>query len=155
MAGAVYLFDGLSGDLISSLVGSNAGDQAGYNFITLLNNGNYVVASLYWNSNRGAATWGNGSTGISGIVSVANSLVGSNPGDFVGNGGITALSNGNYVVESPGWNGGLGAATWGDGSTGITGTVSAANSLVGSNPGDLVGISGRRHRLERRQLRGR
>ena len=53
--------------------------------------------------------------------------------------GVTPLSNGNYVVESPYWNGNRGAATWGNGSTGISGTISAANSLVGSNPGDGVG----------------
>ena len=50
----------------------------------------------------------------------------------------TVLSNGNYVIQSPSWNGDP-AATWGNGSTGISGTVSAANSLVGSNPGDQVG----------------
>ena len=55
------------------------------------------------------------------------------------NGIVTALSNGNYVVDSPYWNGDRGAVTWGNGSTGISGTISAANSLVGSNPGDEVG----------------
>src|SRR5207302_529632 len=93
-------------------------------------------------------TWGNGSTGISGTVSAANSLVGSNPGngivgnlssgDLVGS-WVTSLTNGNYVVKSPYWNGNRGAATWGSGSTGISGTVSAANSLVGNNSGDQVG----------------
>src|SRR5439155_5386960 len=100
-------------------------------------NGNYVVTSLFWNGKRGAATWGNGSIGTSGTVSAANSLVGSNPRDQVGF--VTPLSNGNYVVESPNWNGGRGAATWGDGSTGIRSTISEANSLVGSNPNDYVG----------------
>ena len=52
------------------------------------------------------------------------------------------MSNGNYVVGSPDWNSNRGAATWGNGSTGISGTISAANSLVGSNPGDLVGELG-------------
>jgi len=45
---------------------------------------------------------------------------------------VTALSNGNYVVESPYWNGQRGAATWGDGSAGVTGPVDATNSLVGT-----------------------
>ena len=65
------------------------------------------------------------------------------------------MSNGNYVVESPCWNGSRGAATWGNGSTGMSGTVSAANSLVGSNPGDYVGAFGSVTALEQRQLRGR
>lgn len=43
----------------------------------------------------GAVTWGNGQTGISGVVSSANSLVGSTGIDLVGFRGVTALSNGN------------------------------------------------------------
>jgi hypothetical protein len=108
--------------------------------ITVLSNGNYVVGSPGWNGNRGAATWANGATGLVGVVSDANSLVGSSPGEYVGeNYAVTALSNGNYVVGSPGWNGNRGAATWANGATGLVGLISAANSLVGSSPGDLVG----------------
>ena len=40
------------------------------------------------------------------------------------------LPNGNYVVSSPYWSG-LGAAAWGNGSVGVTGTVDSSNSLVG------------------------
>src|SRR5262249_45672805 len=76
-----------------------------------------------------------------GTVSDANSLVGSNPGDGVGGFGVTRLSNGNYLVRSANWNGNRGAVTWGDGGTGGRGTVSEANSLAGSNPGDRVGDS--------------
>src|SRR6202007_598536 len=97
-----------------------------------------------WNRNFGAVTWGDGNMGTDGIVSDANSLVGSNPGDLVGYNGegaisIKALSNGNYVVLSSNWNGNRGAVTWGNGSTGISGPVSDNNSLVGSNAGDQVG----------------
>ena len=51
---------------------------------------------------------GNGTTGVSGIVSAANSLVGSTTDDYVGYNddgisAVTALSNGNYVVSSPEW----------------------------------------------------
>ena len=117
--------------------------------MTPLTNGNYVVDSPGWNGNRGAVTWGDGNTGISGTVSDANSLVGSNPNDQVGFGfftSVTALSNGNYVVESADWNG-VGAATWGNGSIGTSGIVSQTNSLVGS---DVWGSGGRQryHRLE-------
>jgi hypothetical protein len=114
-----------------------------------LSDGNYVVGSPRWNANRGAATWGDGNTRISGIVSAANSLVGSTPGDYVGasfnpgaalTGGVTPLRNGNYLVPSPNWNSQRGAVTWGNGSTGLSGTVSDANSLVGSNPNDKVGF---------------
>src|SRR5262249_56756703 len=78
----------------------------------------------------------NGTTGVTGTVSAANSLVGSNPGDYVGSFGITPLSNGNYVVFSPYWNSHRGAATWVSGTTGQTldgnGTITPQNSLVGT-----------------------
>jgi hypothetical protein len=68
--------------------------------------------------------------------------VGSNDDDQVGE-YITTLSNGNYVVRSLSWDNGTivdaGATTWGDGASGVTGPVSAANSLVGSSNGDQVG----------------
>jgi hypothetical protein len=139
----------------NSLVGSSVFDQGGggggLGGVTALANGNYVVDSPYWGSDAsengpGAVTWGNGATGTSGIVSAANSLVGSTMGDVVGRQKVIALTNGNYVVDSPFWNGQKGAVTWGNGATGITGVVSAANSLVGSNAlasvPDLVGSGG-------------
>ena len=159
-AGAVYLFNGATGALISTLRGSTADDKIGGSFrgVTALTNGNYVVSSPFWDNgavvDAGAATFGSGTTGISGAVSAANSLVGTTNGDFVGDGiigsggidGVTALTNGNYVVRSPRWNNGAviqaGAATFGSGTTGISGAVSAANSLVGTTNGDLVGFSG-------------
>jgi hypothetical protein len=123
----------------------------GFGYVTPLSNGNYVVRSPYWNGYRGAATWGDGTIGATGTVDSGNSLVGSIPGtscargsagDCVGLDGVTPLSNGNYVVRSPYWNGYRGAATWGDGTIGATGTVDASNSLVGSHVGDAVGLYG-------------
>src|SRR5262249_52916776 len=55
-------------------------------------------------------------------------------------GAVTILSNGNYVVRNPNWNGNRGAVTWGDGSRRFPfGPVSDDNSLVGSNSNDQVG----------------
>ncbi len=107
--------------------------------VTALANGNYVVFSPDWDGDVGAVTWGDGTVGTSGMVSAANSLVGTFSGDFAGAEGVVALPNGNYLVDSPFWNNTVGAVTWGNGSTGISGTISAANSLVGSDPGDQVG----------------
>ena len=136
----------------NSLVGSRPNDYVGNGGVTALSNGNYVVRSYNWNNdivaaNAGAVTWGSGTTGISGPVSITNSLVGSFGNDYVGLGGVTALSNGNYVVSSYNWNnGGLvanaGAVTWGSGTTGISGTVASGNSLIGSTVGDSVGLGG-------------
>ncbi len=139
-AGAVYLFKGTTGALISTLIGSHAGDHIGSG-VTALNNGNFVVTSPNWNSNEGAVTWGSGTTGVSGSVSATDSLV--NTGDQSGTGfGVTALNDGNYVVSTSNWNNGEGAVTWGSGATGVSGAISAANSLVGSTANDGVGSGG-------------
>jgi hypothetical protein len=161
-AGAVYLFNGVTGALISSLTGTRANDQVGANpglsssSVVALTNGNFVVTSPFWNSNTGAATWGSGTSGVAGVVSASNSLIGSNSGNACGTSGsgdcvgavndaysgIIALTNGNYVVSSPAWNSGAGAVTWGNGATGTSGAVSALNSLVGSTATDAVGNGG-------------
>jgi hypothetical protein len=145
--GAIYLFDGTSLAVISTLTGNLPGDRVGSGGITLLSNGNYVVNSPFWHNNGfgsvlGAVTWCSPATGVNGAVSAANSLVGDGTGtSYVGLGGVTAMNNGNYVVSSPRWHTDTGAATWGNGLTGVTGVVSSANSLVGSTRNDRVGLS--------------
>jgi hypothetical protein len=130
----------------NSLVGSSAGDSVGQ-WITVLANGNYVVASYTWDNGEiadaGAATFVPANGSVHGAVSPANSLVGALADDRVGL-GVVALTNGNYLVVSPSIDvGGIsdaGAITWADGSVGLVGAVSAANSLVGSHASDLLGI---------------
>ena len=146
--GAVYLYTS-KGQLISTLTGSSENDNVGMQ-ITVLANGNFVVGSPNWNAsstatNVGAVTWVNGNSGLSGVVSATNSLVGSTKNDSVGyDFGVIALPNGNYLVLSSSWSNGsaayAGAITWGNGTTGITGPVSASNSLVGSHQDDQVGL---------------
>ena len=137
--GAAYLFNGVTGQLISALTGIYAGDKVGTN-VAALTNGNFVISESTFDGGMGAATFASGSVGINGAVSAANSLVGSTTGDNVGL-QVTALTNGNYVVGSSNWNGGKGAATWASGSLGLTGTVSSSNSFIGSSPNDHVGLS--------------
>ena len=123
----------------NSLVGSNPDDSVGSGTVVVLQNGNYVISSPFWDNgsitNVGAVTWANGSTGLIGTPSPANSLIGTATEDEIGS-SVTALRNGNYVVGSPYWDNGavvdVGATTWCDGSVGRTGTVSTANSLVGA-----------------------
>ena len=167
--GAVTWVNGSNGQLVTgsvggvvsnlnSWVGSTAGDQVGrINAIALTGNNNFVFASPDWDNagvvNAGAVTWGNGSTGGAGVLTVSNSLVSSTASDFVGitdagfyYSGLKALANGNYVVASPLWkNAGVvnaGAVTWGNGASGTTGAVALGNSLVGSNTNDRIGSSG-------------
>ncbi|MFT3807111.1 Calx-beta domain-containing protein [Arenimonas sp.] len=158
-AGAVVWANGATGrkGVIAAniaLTGDKTGNFVGYPQIVALTNGNYVVGSSDWedasHDDQGAVTWGNGTTGRTGIVSSANSLVGDQSFQYIGDDwehvteGIVALSNGHYVVPSPRWGTSgkpdLGAVTWGNGNTGTTGVVSAANSLVGASSGDMVGL---------------
>ncbi|MCF7731326.1 MAG: hypothetical protein K9N23_06550 [Akkermansiaceae bacterium] len=150
--GAVYLFNP-RGEQISKLTGSTYLDAVGSGGVFIVGSGNFVVRSPDWSAGEqrhdaGAVTWGSGTTGVSGIVSPANSLVGTKANDRVGSagiyfGGITLLANGHYVVSSPDWGSGtansVGAVTWGDGNAGAKGEVSAANSLVGSTLNDQIG----------------
>jgi hypothetical protein len=140
-AGAVYLYNGSTGALISSLTGSKIGDQIGSDGVTALANGNFVVQSSNFDGGKGAVTFANGSTGLTTSVTSLNSLVGGSSTDHLGlaNYPIFALKNGGYVVRNPLWNSGMGAVTWGSGTSGISGVVASSNSLVGSNTFDAVG----------------
>jgi hypothetical protein len=132
----------------NSLVGSTSGDQVGFGGVTALTGGNYAVSSPYWQKGSavvGAVTWGKADGSTHGFITVSNSLTGSVNGDNVGSGGLTVLSNGNYVVSSPTWHSGnaqVGAATWVNGTTGKTldsaGTIDAQNSLVGPGSGSIL-----------------
>lgn len=151
-AGAVTWGNGTTGiagnvSISNSLVGGSMNDSVGSGGVTILNNGNYVVINPLWDNggaiDAGAVTWGNGSSGVAGIVNNINSLVGTTTNDKVGNVGVTVLANNNYVVRSPYWHNGVvsnaGAVTWGDGGIGIAGPVSSSNSLVGVLNDDRVG----------------
>ncbi len=151
--GAVSLASGSSGlvgpvSAANSLIGSQTNDRVGNGGVTALSQGNYVVRSLNWRNetvgNAGAVTYASGTSGLVGSVSAQNSLVGTRQDDFVGGGGVFALSNGNYVVVSDRWNNGTilraGASTFGSGNTGIVGTIGASNSFVGTRADDRVGL---------------
>ncbi|HSX61898.1 MAG TPA: hypothetical protein VLF18_17045 [Tahibacter sp.] len=150
-AGVARWCDGVAGcsgalTIANSLIGTTANDEVGSRIVALAN-GNYVVVSSLWNNGAlagaGAVTWGNGVNGTKGAVSAANSLVGSKANDRIGS-RVEPLANGNYVIGSYMWkNGALtnaGAATWGNGNGGLVGSVTLANSLVGTTAGDKVGL---------------
>lgn len=82
-AGAITWINGatgLTGPIIrsNSMVGTHNGDKIGSS-ITVLSNGNYVVASRDWGNGTatkvGAVTWGNGNSAITGNISASNSLL--------------------------------------------------------------------------------
>ncbi|MBK8951946.1 MAG: hypothetical protein IPM85_06180 [Chitinophagaceae bacterium] len=156
-AGAITFVNGTTGlnagvDNSNSLVGSTTNDVIGNKGITALSNGHFIAVSNLWDNgstnDAGAVTWCNGTTGITGVISAANSLVGGTASDRVGENGIFVLPDGNYIVLSNLWNNTApiattaGAVTWCNGTTGRTGLVSSANSLVGSTNTNGVGNAG-------------
>jgi hypothetical protein len=152
-AGAVTWGSGQKGlaGLVSSsnsLMGTNPNHKVASKGVIALTNGNYVVVSPLWDSDIatdiGAVTWGDGKTGTTiGSVSATNSLVGVSNSDQIGNQGVIALANGNYVVQSTSWDNGatvnVGAVTWGDGKVGTKGTVKVTNSIIGLGASDALG----------------
>ncbi len=145
--GAVYLYNGTTNQVISTITGSQDSDFIGEGGLKEVGNSNFVILSPSWQNGvtvgAGAVTWVNGTTGLNGHVTAANSLVGTTAFDSVGVDGVTVLTNGNYVVDSSVWAGiDRGAVTWGNGNVGISGAVSPSNSLVGVLPLDAVGVDG-------------
>lgn len=118
--------------------------NAAYAYAVILDNSNVVVVD---------PDYGDAATPQRGVVylvgsdhRVISTLKGVHSSDRIGSGGVTLLTNGNFVVQSPQSacdDGTLacGAATWVDGRTGLSGTVTSANSLMGGGAGDRVGES--------------
>jgi trimeric autotransporter adhesin len=79
--GAVYLFDGRTDRLISSLIGGSADDQVGAGGAAEVGDGEVVVVSLRWDNpavgvhDAGAVTWFDGVTGLDATVSAANRVL--------------------------------------------------------------------------------
>lgn len=145
-AGRVYLYNGKTLALISTMTGTAALDTVGSDGVTILANGDFVVTSSSWNGNLGAVTHCSAVAGCPSTITSSNSLVGTNPDDAIGSDGVVALPNGSYVVRSSNWSDGIssspGAITWCDGDAGCVGLVSAANSRVGSDDSDNIGRYG-------------
>jgi len=140
---------GISGvvDASNSFLGTTASDQLGSGGVIAVADGNYVISSPSWDNgatrNVGAVTLAQGGAPWLGTVTEANSLVGSRPDDGIGN-RLHALPNGNYVVLSNNWDNGTadraGAITWGSGTEGVAGPITAANSWVGTRADDRLGL---------------
>ncbi|BAN03320.1 hypothetical protein [Ilumatobacter coccineus] len=157
-AGAVTWGDGATGIVgrvseSNSLVGSSANDRVGTisaQRFAALPNGDAVVASWNWDrdgiDDAGAVTWIDGSTGINGPVSESNSLLGSHAGDRLGIGAqdrdaIDAVGDLGFIAASTYWDDGRGAVTFGAAGQPLTGEVTAANSALGTAPGEILGLA--------------
>ena len=121
---------------IAGAAGSNAFGTS----VTALPNGNVLVTDPLASGGIGAMHL------YPPTGALISSSGGSTTGDRIGDGGLVALSTGNYVVASSSRDNSstplTGAVTWANGSTGRTGVVSAANSLIGG------GAEGRTRAIE-------
>ena len=136
----------------NSLFGVSPQDGADLG-VTTLANGNYVVRAPRWDrplsgspiTDAGAIVLGSGSSGVTGVISAQNALIGSSADDRVGI-SLATRADGGYVAMTRDWDLGnivdVGAATW-VGPGGLTGPVSASNSLIGSKALDRVAASAR------------
>ncbi|CAN5618016.1 hypothetical protein BH11PSE7_BH11PSE7_19040 [soil metagenome] len=142
-AGAIYIYDKASGSLLSALTGSHSGDGiggGGYQF----QGTSYVFKSGTWNGNFGAWTWINSTTGASapgsGIISAANSLVGTAANDLL-SASLSTSTSGRALLIAPRYGNGAGAlASFTN--AGFAGTLDSGSALVGSSPTDNIGNYG-------------
>jgi hypothetical protein len=126
---------------ISGVVDSNNSLTGGQdNDVQILPNGHFVVSNRRWFQFRGAVTFVNADTGIKGVISDQNSFTGSNSGDQVGV-DVIALPSSDYVIRSE-WQNFRGSVTLANGNSGIVGTITASNSLLGTQENDYVGLAG-------------
>ncbi len=86
--GAVYLYDGMTDTVVSTLTGTTTGDRVGSGGVVEVGDSNFVVISPDWDNGAvtdvGAVTWVDGTTGVAGAVTTTNSLHGTTTGDQVG-----------------------------------------------------------------------
>ena len=106
--------------------------------VTTLANGNIVVLDPKFAPENIGAVYLYSPVGV-----LISRLTGSAPDDLQ-SASVISLANGNFVVASPFWNrdtvDDAGAVTWVDGRTGLNGSISEQNSLVGTYDSDRVGV---------------
>ena len=101
-------------DVVGPPGSNNFGTQ-----VAVLPNGNFVVTDPYYGGSQGRVCLYDGVT-----LALINTMTGSANFDVLGNGGITVLANGDYVVTSYSWNINRGAVTKCSATAGCPGNVS-------------------------------
>ncbi len=121
----------------NSLVGTAASDLSGASIITGTGVRNLFIAPNYGGGKGAVATFTG--AGFAGTLDSGTALMGSSTSDHVGNYGSSYVTGNYYAIYSPSWSSTSGALTLVDTSQALSGTISSANSLVGSASGDYVG----------------
>jgi len=142
--GSVMLINGATGSQIgSTFVGNTASDQLGFSIKALPNN-NFVIASPFDDVGLGPSVVNAGSvilvSGTTG-AQIGSTFAGNATNDYLGNGGVTALTNNNFVINSPSDDVGVsdaGSVMLINGATG----AQIGSTLAGNASGDQLGASG-------------
>jgi hypothetical protein len=127
---------------LNSLVGSQTGDRVSGGFILPLQNGSFLVGNPDWDNggliDAGALTFCSGAGGCQGMISPANSLVGSTAGDRMGT-GMMPYNDGSYVVKNRTWDSpsvvDAGLVVWCSGTTGCLGSADIQTGVSGEVAG--------------------
>ncbi len=146
--GAIYIFDPVTGGLLGTFKGTNAGDRVGESgqvMLNPLNASELFISNSGWNSSRGAITFYSLAAPTVGVVSSGTSFIGSTAGDMVGSGGyivISGTSTQEMLLLSPEWGGTRGAIIKVAGSGTRSGVVGTGNAMVGAAAGEYFGSYG-------------
>jgi len=100
-AGSVMLINGTTGSQIGATIsGNNIDDQIGNSGITVLDNGNFVIASR--NDDVGGVIDAGSVMLINGVNGnqIGTTITGDSTDDQLGSSSITELNNGNFVIAS-------------------------------------------------------
>jgi len=138
--GSVILVDGETGDQIGEKIVGSVGFQMSYGGVKALTNSNFVISSVFADENglsdNGLVILVDGQTG----KQIGDTISGDNDRDSLGDGGIVALSNGNFVISS--WNDDV-AGNIDAGSiilvNGLTG-IPIGNAITGNDARDQMGV---------------
>jgi hypothetical protein len=140
LAGSARLMNGTTAVQIAAIIGDSANDNVAFGGVVELDNGNYVVSSMFENVGpvtfAGTARLFNGTTG----AQIGTTIAGDMIGDSIGAGGVKPLVNGNYVILSPGDNENsvfqAGSMRLVDGATG----AQIGATIAGDVPSDKLGL---------------
>ncbi|MBJ7449023.1 MAG: filamentous hemagglutinin N-terminal domain-containing protein [Parachlamydiales bacterium] len=143
-AGVVYLYNGMTGALNSTISGAVSTDNVSSGGVIQLTGGDFVISSPNFTvtgvPNAGAVYRGSATSTTNVTLAPNICITGSLNGDLIGN--VYALTNGNYVVASPTWDNNKGIVGTRGGVNGNSGTMNSTNSLIGvtgGSPGDRLG----------------
>ncbi len=154
--GAVYLFNGFTGQLVGATFGKGGGilaNRIGGGGITVLSSQDYIISSPDWFEARGAATLvdhktGHPKWGHKNYVCFENSITGdvSLQNQAVSSGGVWEVSPEVVLISSPSWSeekkeiGALTPVFLSERQKGFS--VSKENSIYGSHEKDRIGSGG-------------